>query len=414
MNPNTFSVAPATDKGYFDAFEAMRSESKLPYEKAHFGDSLQIPANELAGHAGLQEVLAQNVRAFPNIVYYFGNNQTIRIERQPDDKSLFDRVTVSPGQQKDGVQFAKVCAAAQTHLGATSLSNLSNLLGPEAQRHFEAREVALAKLEKLVATLLTDVERARHDRDKEFQEKEESLEHKFENKQQELEQAQQQRQQQLDQRTEELDRLRKELDDRAAKHARRQHYKEIKEKFQSWSDTFNVTRGTTRLRWHVYGFTILLLLLFGSAAAYFLFQSIIAQDTTHFVVSAIKQVAFTLLFVSTAFFFIRWNNQWFQRHANEEFRLKKMELDIDRASWFVEMAFEWKEEKGEEIPLELIERLTANLFSADSDENPTEPHDSLAQALLGAARFKVKLADGTEVEYDRKGLQKLLRERGAK
>jgi hypothetical protein len=126
-------------------------------------------------------------------------------------------------------------------------------------------------------------------------------------------------------------------------------------------------------------------------------------------VAAVKQFTFTALFVSTAYFFIRWNNHWFQRHANEEFRLKRMELDIDRASWFVEMAFEWKDEKGEAIPLEIIERLTQGLFASEGTDRPVEPVDSLAQALLGAARFKIKLADGTEAEYDRKGIEKLLR-----
>lgn len=127
------------------------------------------------------------------------------------------------------------------------------------------------------------------------------------------------------------------------------------------------------------------------------------------VAAIVKQIAFTILFVSTAYYFIGWNNQWFQRHANEEFRLKRMELDIDRASWFVEMAFEWKDEKGEEIPVELIERLTQGLFADERCDHPVEPTDALAHALTGAARFKVKLADGTEAEYDRKGIEKLIR-----
>jgi hypothetical protein len=149
--------------------------------------------------------------------------------------------------------------------------------------------------------------------------------------------------------------------------------------------------------------------LFGGLAGWFLFQSFTVQDSTLMIAAIIKQVAFTIMFVSTAYFFIRWNNQWFQRHANEEFRLKRMELDIDRASWFVEMAFEWKDEKGEEIPVELIERLTHGLFGDDRGDHPVEPADSLANALIGAARFKVKLADGMEVEYDRKGVEKLIR-----
>jgi hypothetical protein len=151
-------------------------------------------------------------------------------------------------------------------------------------------------------------------------------------------------------------------------------------------------------------------LFYGGLAGYFLYQSLTSTDALHLVPAIVKQVTFTALFVTTAYFFIRWNNQWFQRHANEEFHLKRLELDIDRASWFVEMAFEWKDEKGEEIPEALIERLTQGLFTETGGDHAVEPSESLAHALLGAARFKVKLPGDIEVEYDRKGVEKLMRE----
>lgn len=411
MNAITFNIVPETDKGYFDAFHKLKEEGGFEYSKAQFGAIPEIMAQELETHEGLHQILDQNVKAFPHITYYYGTQGSIRIEREPDASSLFDKVAVNPGQQTDAVQFAKFCASAQKHLGASSLNNLSNLLGPETMRHFEAREVALAKLEKLTATLLQDVETTRQERDREFHAKEKALEEKYEKRLSELDQQYEVQEKTIQERSNELDKLRKELDDRAAKHARRQHYKDIKEKFKSWSKEFQVTKGTTDLRKSVLLMTVILLLLFGGLAGFFLFQSITAKDNTHLIAAVIKQVAFTLLFVSTAFFFIRWNNQWFQRHANEEFRLKRMELDIDRASWFVEMAFEWKDEKGEEIPASIIDRLTVGLFSEEASEPTSEPHDSLTQALMGASRFTVKLSDGTEVEYDRKGVQKLLQKK---
>ena len=411
MNAITFNIVPETDKGYFDAFQNLKEEDGFAHTKAQYGDVPEITTQELPTHKGLHEILDKEVKAFPRITYYYGSQETIKVERQPDASSLYDKVTVNPGQLKDAVQFAKLCAAAQNRLGASSLSNLSNLLGPETQRHFEAREAALAKLEKLTATLLKDVEAARQERDREFHAKEKALEAKYENRLSELDQQYEVREKAIHDRSKELDKLHKELDDRAAKHARRQHYKDIKEKFKSWSEEFQVTKGTTDLRKSVMLMTVILLLLFGGLAGFFLFQSTTAEDNTHLIAAVIKQITFTLMFVSTAFFFIRWNNQWFQRHANEEFRLKRMELDIDRASWFVEMAFEWKDEKGEEIPTSIIDRLTVGLFSEEDREPLSEPHDSLTQARLGASRFTVKLSDGTEVEYDRKGVQKLLQEK---
>lgn len=409
MNPITFHIVPGSDKEYVDAFERMRAEGVFAFEKANLGQLTDLPAVELQKNQGLQEVLAQGVRVFPSLSFRFPGNFSVTIERQQNPNSLFDKVSVSRPDNCDTIQFAKLVAAAQTHLGQNSLLNIGNLLGPAATLHFEAREIALARLEKTASGLLEEMEEARKRREQEFEAKERALETRSEQKQRDLEEGAKTRQAELDRRTAELEALRKELDDRAAKHARRQHYKDIKEKFKSWAETFHVTEGTTSLRRSVFWFTVLLLVLFGGLAGWFLFRSFTEQETTLLIAAIVKQVAFTVLFVSTAYFFIRWNNQWFQRHANEEFRLKRMELDIDRASWFVEMAFEWKEEKGEDIPAELIERLTQGLFGEDKGDNPVEPVDSLAQALVGAARFKAKLGDGTEVEYDRKGIEKLIR-----
>jgi hypothetical protein len=409
MNPVNFHIVPGSDKEYVDAFERMRAEGKFAYEKATLGQFSELSAAQLQDNRGLQEVLAQGVRVFPNLTFQFSGSCSVTIQRQQQPNTLFDNVSVQRNQNADPVEFAKLVAAVQRHLGQTSLLNIGNLLGPAATQHFEAREIALARLEKTASNLLEEMEEARRRREQEFEVKERALDAKVEQKQLELEEAAKVRQQDQDRRAAELDALRKELDDRAAKHARRQHYKDIKEKFKAWAETFQVTEGTKRLRRAVFWFTLALLALFGALAGWFLFQSFTTQDHTVMVSAIVKQVAFTLLFVSTAYFFIRWNNQWFQRHANEEFRLKRMELDIDRASWFVEMAFEWKDEKREQIPAELIEHLTHGLFGEDRGEHPVEPADSLAQALVGAARFKVKLADGTEAEYDRKGIEKLLR-----
>lgn len=408
MDPITFNIIPGTDKEYYDAFENMRKEG-LKYEKATFGNLSQMTPSELESDADFQAIINENMRVFHRVIFQIQERLSVTIQRQPEEKSLFDKVSVNRPDNANQLQVAKIVAAVQKHLGETSILNVGNLLGPAATQHFEAREIALARLEKLSASVLEEMEEARKQREKAYHAKQETLAEQFKKRSTELEEQYKQRQEKLSQRAAELDNRSKELDDRAAKHARRQHYKEIKEKFESWNEKFQVTPGTSSLRRSVFWTTLALLILFGGLAGWFIMQSIAAQDTSHLIAAVVKQITFTLLFVSTAFFFIRWNNQWFQRHADEEFRLKRMELDIDRASWFVEMAFEWKEEKGEEIPLEIIERLTQGLFYSDSSSHSVEPADSLMQALVGAARFKVKLADGSELEYDRKGIQQLLR-----
>lgn len=410
MNPSTFKIVPGSDREYVDAFEKMTAEGAFVFEKATLGEFSDLPAAEFHKHKGLQEVLAEGMRVFPNFTFHFPSQFSVKITRSVKAETLFDEVNINRPDRADQVAFAKLVASVQKHLGHSSLLNIGNLLGPAATQHFEAREIALARLEHMSSKLLDEMESARKRRDQEYEAKDKALEARIEQKQRELEEAAKTRQQEQDRRGADLETLQKELDDRAAKHARRQHYKDIKEKFKSWSETFQVTAGTTRLRSSIFWCAILMMLLSGGLAGWFLLQSLTVQDSTHMIAAIVKQVAFTVMFVSAAYFFIRWNNQWFQRHANEEFRLKRMELDIDRASWFVEMAFEWKEEKGENIPVELIERLTHGLFGDCQGDHPVEPVDSLSQVLLGAARFKIKLADGTEAEYDRKGIEKLIRD----
>lgn len=58
-------------------------------------------------------------------------------------------------------------------------------------------------------------------------------------------------------------------------------------------------------------------------------------------------------------------------HADEEFRLKRLELDIDRASWLVEMLLEWSEEKDGAVRREIVEALARGLFQVQGSVRPT-------------------------------------------
>jgi hypothetical protein len=112
---------------------------------------------------------------------------------------------------------------------------------------------------------------------------------------------------------------------------------------------------------------------------------------------------------SSIVFYIRWQDRWSEAHAAEEFRLKRLALDMDRASWLVEVMLEWrKEREGEEIPKELIGPLAAGLFepgtSSPALRHPAE--DILAALLLSPASVDVDLPRG-KVTLDRKGLSQM-------
>jgi hypothetical protein len=169
-------------------------------------------------------------------------------------------------------QFTKLIAVVQKHLNKLSpIVGVANLLGPEAKKHFEAREIALAHLETIASNMLKEMEEARKRREAEFHEREKGLEEKYKQKEQELQATFAKQKDELDFRRQQLEVRRRELDDRAAKHARREHHKDSKDKFKSWSPTFEETPGTKQLRWNVFLFIVISLLLLGGLAGYFFF-----------------------------------------------------------------------------------------------------------------------------------------------
>ncbi len=114
-------------------------------------------------------------------------------------------------------------------------------------------------------------------------------------------------------------------------------------------------------------------------------------------------------FAAAVIYYIRWNDRWFQQHADEEFRLKRLDLDIDRASWVVEMALEWKEEKGSDIPKELIDRLSRNLFTEGEVREPIRhPSEDMLSKVLGASSgLRLQIPGLGEATFNRRGLQAL-------
>jgi hypothetical protein len=112
-------------------------------------------------------------------------------------------------------------------------------------------------------------------------------------------------------------------------------------------------------------------------------------------------------FAFASVFYIRWNDQWFRQHADEEFRMRQLELDIDRASWITELALELRDEKGE-LTAALLDRLSAGLFTSRSSEAVKHPTQDLLAALLGeSSLLRIKSPRiGIEAEVGRRGIRR--------
>jgi hypothetical protein len=101
-----------------------------------------------------------------------------------------------------------------------------------------------------------------------------------------------------------------------------------------------------------------------------------------------------ILFISTAIFYIRWNDQWFKEHANAEFENRKFSRDIVRASWIAELLFEWKEKKEVPLPEELITSYTTGLFQNNETVKTTKHLFDDLKSLAGSV---------SEIKFSKKG-----------
>jgi hypothetical protein len=202
------------------------------------------------------------------------------------------------------------------------------------------------------------------------------------------------------------------VDNRAARFARRAIQEDLKKEVKSRQMKFALTSGTQNMRIPIFGAVAGLALILGYG--FYVYTSEIVRELTapkHFDANVYafllaRQILTGLGLGATAWFFIRWQNQWAQRHAEEEFAVKRMELDLDRASWVVELAMEWsKETNGQELPPSILSELTKNLFN-DRNAAKSDPGGPLSSLLDASTKAEVSVGDA-KFSIDRKGAKML-------
>lgn len=408
------------DKNIIDAIVESASEASFTITQISLtpkigGGIIVIPQDGLKNNSELNDLLTLNSELINDFTFTFNPNFRIRIDRGTD--TTFDTINLNFSSLQDDqrTKINKFYSLVREHIKVIDSSRIiKNELNEQLKRHYEIRESELTRLEGVSESIIDRTEQFLKQKSEEFLNNKKALEKEYEAKIEIIKSDYSAKQQNLDTERDKLNAKLKEIDDREAKHVRRKIREDLREEFKKRSLKFELTEGTVNLRKPINLFTVILLCLFGIGFVIYSYLSTTQlistnTNTSVLITLAIKQIALGLAFASTAVFFIRWNNKWFEKHSTEEFRLKRLEIDIDRASWLVEMAFEWKTEKDADIPIELINKLGENLFKEDkAEESPLHPSDQLASAILGAASsVSVKVPGGTEVKLDRKGLNKL-------
>ena len=279
---------------------------------------------------------------------------------------------------------------------------IERALGPELAEFYRLREETLSRLEKLTGKLVKETHEYRMQLDAETARHKRELTASFEEKHKKRTAA-------LESRERELDKLRQELDDRSARHARREQSKALQKKISDRSEKFTLTASTRRKRVPVHVIFSILLSLSGGLIAHSLVSSPTALEGVPLWLELGRLPLGVLGFALTTIFYIRWNDQWFRQHAEQEFRLKQLALDVDRASYATEMLLEWQEDKGGEMPAVMVDRLTVGLFTDQTEmkrvQHPSE--DAITALLKAASSVRVDVPGIGEVSLTGRQIRKV-------
>ncbi|WP_395684942.1 hypothetical protein [Aestuariivirga sp.] len=209
----------------------------------------------------------------------------------------------------------------------------------------------------------------------------------------------------------------RQLDDRSNTHVRREIRKELKNAISESLNDTSLTAGFDKnrrsVRYYYFG-GLSIIALFALLNYYFIWLAFYEGSTTQNVLIGAqwwlgaKAAVATVSFVGFLLLFLKWETQWLRQQANFESILASTKIDIDRASWIAETLLEWNRASPEkDIPEELLQSFTRRLFDWDGrvEENASE---SLASTILGAAGKLQIGPQGTQVEFGRRGVKKLI------
>jgi hypothetical protein len=290
----------------------------------------------------------------------------------------------------------------------SSTTALTKALGPELTQFYERREQGLLKLESISQQLIHETHDYRLQLDAEAKERQKLDSEAIASRTAELESTYSRRAEELIEREKQLASDKAQFDDRSARHVRRDSVKGLKSIIKGRADHFALTAETRKKRWPIHA--IFLALLTMSAAVVYWGFAILPSDNEqgpqlwlHLVRVPTGVIGFALASV----YYIRWNDQWFRQHSDEEFRLRQLELDVDRASWVTELALELRDEKGD-LPAALLDRLSAALFVSRPSEAVRHPSQDLLSTIIGASsHLKLRLPGGIEADMGRSGIKKV-------
>lgn len=347
-------------------------------------------------------------KSFRFIAKAQNNNQVfaLSIARDPH----FDSLTITYSNNPANInEKLKLYERVQKHFPFYEGGDVSAIIGTELKGFYEKRDESLVRLEQFNKNFTIERVKQQQALEKEFRDKEKELKEHYNKLEEDLKTEIEEEKIQIGIERAELEILRLEIDDLDNTASRRKLRSDLKDELKERSKSFKLSSTTNLKRYPIHILFIALITI--------LIMQVYTSIVVHGAVSEVTRLTLlglkSLALAFTIFYYIRWIDKWAKVHADEEFKLKKLDLDIDRASWVVETVLEWNNatSSDEQIPLELLQKLTTNLFEyGESSECTKHPTEEIVKAILNAsASLNLRTPVG-DLSLDNKGLKKVTKE----
>ncbi len=417
-------IPKLNDRDLIRAFEQVKKEYKDDDSSAifndQFGEEISIKnlneVSKISGYAVRTAVLK-----IDNVTWNFSRLEDRGEPRLDKIDTYFNEKSQEyGGRPKDKLKFLKADALLSQALSHPLASGVSAAEYAVVDSHGSILE----KMESVAAHLIEDTDRHRKSLDAEHIENERRRQEYFdvsisearrivEEERLRAEDEYAKRQLSLDEKESALNDLKKQLDDRNNTHVRREIRSSLLKLAEDRLENFTISGTTKKQHLAVKSASIIGFIILVGASAYFGSAVSIDPETKKYPAEAfaliVKSGSYAAAAIALGSWYLGWLNRWLQRIADSEFKLQQFRLDIERASWLAETVLEWKSSSQEPFPELLTARLSSGLFQASGTDadGPRTPASHLAEALLGSASSaKLKLGEN-ELNFDRKGLQRL-------
>jgi hypothetical protein len=324
-----------------------------------------------------------------------------------NESELADKLTLNADQfGGTATEFVTFAELVQGRFRSVVSYDLGSLLGPHLKEHYAARDAELNRLQSLVIENHRLIDEQRREAEQALAARRQALEADFLDREKKLANDFEAKVTTLTEREAELEARRKEIDDRSSTHARREDRRTLLDAIKQEGRLKVSDETVGRRKSVVFGYSALLCILVAIVFTTFFVEA--GSEAVNSVL-LVSRCAATVAAVGTAGFFIKWLNDFAARSTAEDFKLKQLQLDVERASWLVELHFE-SLAAGERasFPPELLDRLSKNLFTTEEAKpGAVTASDALASALLSsAANMSVDLP-GTKLQISKRGIRKL-------